>query len=148
MLLGRTVAHYLRRPTLGAMIDDSTPRGAKARGRLAEEPVIWLTTVTESGQPQTSPVWFLFAGGEFLVYSMADTALALCCSIASSEMAIPCVALTGMGRAYRWSHQARATMHATRPVSCSTKILNSLFRLDGATADHSSQSVVSMGQTM
>lgn len=74
MLLGRTVAHYPHSPSLELMIDDSTPRGAKALRRLAEEPIIWLTTVAASGQPQASPVWFLFADGEFLVYSLPDTA--------------------------------------------------------------------------
>ena len=32
-----------------------------------------MTTVRPDGRPQTSPVWFLVEGGEFLVYS-ADTA--------------------------------------------------------------------------
>ena len=29
----------------------------------------WLTTVTPDGQPQTFPIWFLWADGEILVYS-------------------------------------------------------------------------------
>jgi predicted pyridoxine 5'-phosphate oxidase superfamily flavin-nucleotide-binding protein len=29
-----------------------------AAGRLRAEPIIWLTTVTRSGQPQSTPVWF------------------------------------------------------------------------------------------
>ena len=37
--------------------------------RLSEERVAWITTVTASGQPQSSPVWFLWAEGEFLVYA-------------------------------------------------------------------------------
>jgi PPOX class probable F420-dependent enzyme len=37
--------------------------------RLAEEPIIWLTTVRPNGQPQTSPVWFLMDDDEVLVYS-------------------------------------------------------------------------------
>jgi PPOX class probable F420-dependent enzyme len=56
------------------VIDPQTPRGSEALRRLAEEPIIWLTTVRENGQPQTSPVWFWFDGGEFLVYSLPDTA--------------------------------------------------------------------------
>lgn len=55
------------------MIDESTARGRKAALRLAEDPVIWLTTVDGRGQPQTSPVWFLYADGEFLVYSLPGT---------------------------------------------------------------------------
>jgi hypothetical protein len=31
-----------------------------AAGRLRAEPIIWLTTVTRSGQPQSTPVWFLW----------------------------------------------------------------------------------------
>jgi PPOX class probable F420-dependent enzyme len=42
--------------------------------RLTDEKVIWLTTVRPNGQPQTSPVWFLYADGEFLIYSLAGTA--------------------------------------------------------------------------
>lgn len=45
----------------------------KATERLATEPIIWLTTVRRNGQPQTSPVWFLLQGDEFLVYSLPDT---------------------------------------------------------------------------
>ena len=37
--------------------------------RLSEERVAWITTVTAGGQPQSSPVWFLWAEGEFLVYA-------------------------------------------------------------------------------
>lgn len=42
--------------------------------RLRDDVVIWLTTVTPSCRPQTSLVWFLWDGEEFLVYSLADTA--------------------------------------------------------------------------
>jgi PPOX class probable F420-dependent enzyme len=31
--------------------------------------VMWLTTVRSDGQPQTSPVWFLWDGDRFLLYS-------------------------------------------------------------------------------
>jgi PPOX class probable F420-dependent enzyme len=56
------------------MLDTSTPAGARAAHRLAEEKIAWLTTVRRSGLPQTSPVWFLFREGEFIVYSKAGTA--------------------------------------------------------------------------
>ncbi len=39
------------------------------RRRLEDAVVIWLTTVSPAGQPQSSPVWFLTEGDEFLVYS-------------------------------------------------------------------------------
>ncbi|HEU4319698.1 MAG TPA: pyridoxamine 5'-phosphate oxidase family protein [Acidimicrobiia bacterium] len=42
----------------------------KAIGRLQDEPVIWMTTVSDSGQPQTSLVWFLWTGSDFLIYSL------------------------------------------------------------------------------
>lgn len=47
--------------------------GAEASAALAErlrtESVAWITTVTADGQPQSSPVWFLWDGSEFLVYA-------------------------------------------------------------------------------
>lgn len=39
--------------------------------RLDEELVGWLTTVTPSGQPQSSIVWFLRDGNDLLIYSQA-----------------------------------------------------------------------------
>lgn len=50
---------------------DDRPRASR---RLAEEPVAWLTTVSEEGMPQTSPVWFLAEDDTILVYSRDDTA--------------------------------------------------------------------------
>jgi PPOX class probable F420-dependent enzyme len=55
-------------------LDPSTPQGARALARLHDEMIIWMTTVRPNGQPQTSPVWFLFDQGEFLVYSLPGTA--------------------------------------------------------------------------
>jgi PPOX class probable F420-dependent enzyme len=55
------------------MIDPTTKTGARAVERLGRELILWLTTVTPDGQPQTSPVWFLWADGEILLYSRADT---------------------------------------------------------------------------
>jgi PPOX class probable F420-dependent enzyme len=51
------------------IFDPTTERGARARERLATERVAWLTTVTADGQPQTMPIWFLWANGELLIYS-------------------------------------------------------------------------------
>ena len=42
------------------------------RARLEEAVVIWLTTVTPQGQPQSSPVWFIVEGEELLVFSRAN----------------------------------------------------------------------------
>ena len=41
-------------------------------GVLDEDLVGWLTTVTGSGQPQSSVVWFLRDGDDLLVYSKPD----------------------------------------------------------------------------
>jgi PPOX class probable F420-dependent enzyme len=41
--------------------------------RLQRERIIWLTTVSADGRPQTSPVWYLFDGDEFIVYSLDPT---------------------------------------------------------------------------
>jgi PPOX class probable F420-dependent enzyme len=37
--------------------------------RLHTEAVAWITTVTPGGQPQSSPVWFLWDEGVFVVYA-------------------------------------------------------------------------------
>jgi PPOX class probable F420-dependent enzyme len=55
------------------MLDATTRAGAAAAARLETEITIWLTTVSPTGQPQSSPVWFLWADGEFLVRSLATT---------------------------------------------------------------------------
>jgi PPOX class probable F420-dependent enzyme len=41
-------------------------------GRLDEDLVGWLTTVTASGQPQSSVVWYLRDGDDLLIYSKPD----------------------------------------------------------------------------
>jgi len=41
-----------------------------ANRRLKEDLIVWLTTVNAHGQPQTSPVWFLWDGENVLVFSM------------------------------------------------------------------------------
>jgi PPOX class probable F420-dependent enzyme len=54
------------------MPDGSTPRGAALARRLQSEMIIWLTTVSASGAPVPTPVWFLWDGATFLVYSLPD----------------------------------------------------------------------------
>ena len=50
------------------LLNPDNPAHAKAAGRLREETGIWLTTVNPAGQPQSSLVWFLWDGDEFLIY--------------------------------------------------------------------------------
>jgi PPOX class probable F420-dependent enzyme len=52
------------------MIDKSHPKWRDAETRLQREVILWLTTVRGDGQPQSSPVWFLWDGDAFLIYSM------------------------------------------------------------------------------
>jgi PPOX class probable F420-dependent enzyme len=40
--------------------------------RLQAEEVIWLTTASPDGQPQSSPVWFHWDGETFLILSRPD----------------------------------------------------------------------------
>ncbi|WP_157156113.1 TIGR03667 family PPOX class F420-dependent oxidoreductase [Diaminobutyricimonas sp. LJ205] len=59
-------------------IDPSTEFGTRVQSRLAEEPVLWLTTVDRHGTPQPTPVWFLAveaaSGTEVLIASQPSTA--------------------------------------------------------------------------
>ena len=50
------------------MLDTTTEAGARADRRLREQ-VAWLTTVRSDGQPQSVPIWFLWDGETFLIYS-------------------------------------------------------------------------------
>ncbi len=51
------------------MLDTTSGSGARADRRLREEEAAWLTTVRQDGQPQSVPVWFLWDGESFLIYS-------------------------------------------------------------------------------
>jgi PPOX class probable F420-dependent enzyme len=54
-------------------IDTGSEFGGRASRRLREELIYWLVTVGSDGTPQPSPVWALWDGGTFLVYSQPDT---------------------------------------------------------------------------
>jgi PPOX class probable F420-dependent enzyme len=54
------------------MLDTTTETGTRADRRLREELMIWLTTVRSDGQPQSVPVWFLWSGETFLIYSQPN----------------------------------------------------------------------------
>lgn len=51
-------------------IDPSDDAADRAVSRLETERIGWLTTVAADGTPQVSPIWFLWDGEEFLVYSL------------------------------------------------------------------------------
>ncbi len=51
------------------VIDTSTEFGARVAQRLQNDYIIWLTTVRQDLTPQPSPVWFLWDGTAFLIYS-------------------------------------------------------------------------------
>lgn len=48
-------------------------RGNEVLRRLAGSQVIWLTTVSPEGRPVPSPVWFIWEGRSFLIYSQPNT---------------------------------------------------------------------------
>jgi|ERR1700722_6986693 len=50
------------------ILDLTKPAHAAAAARLQSESGIWLTTVSPAGSPQSSLVWFLWDGSEFLIY--------------------------------------------------------------------------------
>jgi len=52
-----------------AFLDPADPKHAHATERLRTEPIAWLTTVGADGRPQSTPVWFLWDGESFLLYS-------------------------------------------------------------------------------
>lgn len=56
------------------MIDINTDFGKRVTRRLQEERILWLTTVDGSGRPQPRPVWFLWNGETFLIFSGANGA--------------------------------------------------------------------------
>ncbi len=54
-------------------LDRSTAFGSRVDRRLREEGIIWFTTVRADRTPQPSPVWFLWDGETFLIYSRPKT---------------------------------------------------------------------------
>jgi PPOX class probable F420-dependent enzyme len=55
-------------------LDRNDPDHARLEERLEREVVIWLVTVSPDGRPHPSPVWFLWDGDGFLVYSQPQAA--------------------------------------------------------------------------
>jgi PPOX class probable F420-dependent enzyme len=51
------------------MIDFNTKFGRQVKRRLAKEMALWFTTVGSDLTPQPRPVWFLWDGESFLIFS-------------------------------------------------------------------------------
>jgi PPOX class probable F420-dependent enzyme len=51
------------------MLNFTNDLGQRALQRIHSEQIIWLTTVTPSGVPQPKPVWFIWDGAAFTIYS-------------------------------------------------------------------------------
>ena len=51
------------------MIDWNTDLGQRTLQRINTEQVIWLTSMSPKGVPQPRPVWFVWDGETFLIYS-------------------------------------------------------------------------------
>jgi PPOX class probable F420-dependent enzyme len=59
--------------TLPGLADLAAERRAHVRKRLETDVIAWLTTVRPSGQPDSVPVWYLWADARILVYSRPNT---------------------------------------------------------------------------
>ena len=57
-----------------AGFDTSSELGARAERRLRSERAVWLATVAPDGTPSVRPVWFVWDGESFLVFSKPNTA--------------------------------------------------------------------------
>lgn len=57
---------------MGFAIDTVSEFGRRVAGRLESDRIAWLVTVNPAGAPVPSPIWFLWDGGEFLIYSQPD----------------------------------------------------------------------------
>jgi PPOX class probable F420-dependent enzyme len=54
------------------ILDLSNPAHQAAEARLKAEPIAWLTTVNPAGQPQSTPVWFLWESEQFVIFGSAS----------------------------------------------------------------------------
>lgn len=55
------------------MIDMTSTFGRHVDQRLRTEAVVWLTTVGDDHGPHPRPVWFVWDGEAFTIYSQPDT---------------------------------------------------------------------------
>ncbi len=54
------------------IIDTSSEFGERVSRRLDQEQIAWFTTVSRDGTPQPRPVWFLWNGESFLIFSRPE----------------------------------------------------------------------------
>ena len=52
------------------LLDKTTAEGKRVQKRLEKELIIWLATCGRDGPPHAVPVWFLWDGKSFLIYSV------------------------------------------------------------------------------
>ena len=52
------------------MLDTATTAGKRVSKRLEKDLIIWLATCGRDGRPHAVPVWFLWDGKSFLIYSL------------------------------------------------------------------------------
>lgn len=50
--------------------DKTSAQGKRVQKRLDKELIIWLATCGSDGRPHAVPVWFLWDGKTFLIYSL------------------------------------------------------------------------------
>jgi PPOX class probable F420-dependent enzyme len=55
------------------MIDWQSENGQNLVRRLHAEQVAWLTTVRADGTPMPTPIWFLWEGESFLIYTLKES---------------------------------------------------------------------------
>lgn len=55
------------------LYDPRTEFGSRIEKRLQIEWIAWLTTVSPEGEPNPRPVWFVWDGESFLIYSRPGT---------------------------------------------------------------------------
>jgi PPOX class probable F420-dependent enzyme len=56
------------------MPDPATDFGQRVAQRLRDEIVIWITSVSADGTPQPNPVWYVWDGESFLIYTLPNAA--------------------------------------------------------------------------
>lgn len=54
------------------MLDLNDPKQAHIDARLHSDPIVWFTSVRPDGRPHSVPVWFLWDGSTFLIFSIPE----------------------------------------------------------------------------